>query len=135
MLALRDHASRAVNQLLEGLPHDHLADAQLPSLLEAQALEWAIPEMKEPDRKAAERILDELDRAQSADDIISLDGRFDETLYAPARRERTLSIIATLRFRFERYFRFAWEEETSHLAGKNAQSMEVGLHHNSIDQR
>jgi DNA-binding GntR family transcriptional regulator len=85
-------------------------------LLEAQALEWAIPEMNESDLKAAERILDDLDKAESADDIISLDGRFHETLYAPARRERTLSIIATLRFKFERYFRFAWEEETSHLA-------------------
>jgi DNA-binding GntR family transcriptional regulator len=88
---------------------------KLRSLLEAQALEWAIPEMQESDLKAAEHILDELDGAQSADDIILLDGRFHETLYAPARRERTLAIIATLRFKFERFFRFAWEEETSHL--------------------
>src|SRR5262245_22728114 len=69
---------------------------KLRSLLEAQALEWAIPEMKESDLKAAEQILDELDRAKLADDIILLDGRFHETLYAPAQRERTLSIIATL---------------------------------------
>jgi len=89
---------------------------RLRSLLEAQALEWAIPEMNEADLKAAEQILDELDGAGTADEIIALDGRFHETLYAPSRRERTLSIIATLRFKFERYFRFAWAEETSHLA-------------------
>jgi DNA-binding GntR family transcriptional regulator len=88
---------------------------QLRSLLEAQALAWAIPKMKEYDLKAAESILDQLDRAESTDDIISLDARFHETLYAPARRERTLSIIATLRLNFERYFRFAWEG-ASHLA-------------------
>jgi DNA-binding GntR family transcriptional regulator len=87
---------------------------QLRSLLEAQALKWAIPEMKEADLKTAERILDELDGAESSDDIISLDARFHETLYAPARRERTLSMIATLRLNFERYFRFAWER-ASHL--------------------
>jgi FCD domain len=57
---------------------------------------------------------DDLDGAESSDDIISLDARFHETLYAPARRERTLSMIATLRLNFERYFRFAWEG-ASHL--------------------
>ena len=88
---------------------------QLRSLLEAKALVWAIPKMKESDLNAAESILNQLDRAESTDDIISLDARFHETLYAPARRERTLSIIATLRLNFERYFRFAWEG-ASHLA-------------------
>jgi len=61
----------------------------------------------------------------SADDIISLDGRFYGTLYAPARRERTLSIIVTLRFKFERYFRFAWEEETSHLERSQRDHREI----------
>jgi len=61
----------------------------------------------------------------SADDIISLDGRFHGTLYAPARRERTLSIIVTLRFKFERYFRFAWEEETSHLERSQRDHREI----------
>jgi len=98
---------------------------KLRSLIEAQALEWAVPEMKESDFKAAERILDELDRAESADDIISLDGRFHGILYAPARRERTLSIIVTLRFKFERYFRFAWEEETSHLTRSQRDHREI----------
>jgi DNA-binding GntR family transcriptional regulator len=98
---------------------------KLRSLLEAQALEWAIPEMKESDLKAAEQILDELDMAKLADDIILLDGRFHETLYAPARRERTLSIIATLRFKFERYFRFAWEEETSHVERSQRDHREI----------
>jgi len=82
---------------------------QLRSLIEAQALAWAIPEMKESDLKTAEHILDELDKAGSVDDVISLDTKFHQTLYAPARRERTLSMIDALRFNFERYFRFAWE--------------------------
>jgi DNA-binding GntR family transcriptional regulator len=56
---------------------------QLRCLLETQALEWAIPEMKESDLKKAERILDELDRAKSTDDILSLNARFHEILYAP----------------------------------------------------
>jgi DNA-binding GntR family transcriptional regulator len=43
---------------------------QLRCLLETQALEWAIPEMKESDLKKAERILDEIDGAKSTADII-----------------------------------------------------------------
>lgn len=97
---------------------------QLRCLLETQALEWAIPEMKESDLKKAERILDELDRAKSTDDILSLNARFHEILYAPAGRERTSSIIATLRFNFERYFRFTWEG-TSHLARSQREHREI----------
>lgn len=97
---------------------------QLRGMLEAQALEWAIPEMKESDLNAAEYILDELDRAETSDDAISLDTRFHEALYAPAQRERTLSIIATLRSNFERYFRFAWEE-TSHLGHAQREHREI----------
>jgi DNA-binding GntR family transcriptional regulator len=97
---------------------------QLRSLLEVQALEWAIPEMKQSDLETAELILDELDRAESTDDTIALNARFHETLYAPARRERTLSIIATLRFHFERYFRFTWEG-TSHLARSQREHREI----------
>lgn len=97
---------------------------QLRGMLEAQALEWAIPEMKESDLDAAEHILDELDRAETSDDIISLDTRFHETLYAPARRERTLSIIAMLRLNFERYFRFAWEG-ASHFGNAQREHREI----------
>jgi len=97
---------------------------QLRSLLEPQALEWAIPEMKEADFKNAERILDELDEAKSTDDIVSLNARFHETLYAPAGRERTYSIIATLRLNFERYFRFTWEG-TSYLARSQREHREI----------
>jgi DNA-binding GntR family transcriptional regulator len=97
---------------------------QLRSLIEAQALAWAIPQMKESDLNAAERILDELDKADSADDIISLDTKFHQTLYAPARREQTLSMIKTLRFNFERYFRFAWEG-ASHLGHAQGEHREI----------
>jgi DNA-binding GntR family transcriptional regulator len=97
---------------------------QLRCLLETQALEWAIPEMKEADLKNAERILDDLDKAKSTDNIFSLNARFHETLYAPAGRERTLSLVATLRFNFERYLRFTWEE-TSHLARSQREHREI----------
>ena len=97
---------------------------QLRSLLETQALKWAIPEMKASDFKAAEHILDELDRAESIDDIVSLNARFHETLYAPARRERTLSIITMLRLNFERYFRFTWEG-TSYLARSQGEHRDI----------
>ncbi|HST11965.1 MAG TPA: FCD domain-containing protein [Terriglobales bacterium] len=100
------------------------ARSRLRSLLEAQALEWAIPEMKESDLRAAEHILDELDRAESSDDIILLDQKFHKTLYAPARRERTLLIIGTLRSNFERYFRFAWEG-ASHLGHAQREHREI----------
>lgn len=87
---------------------------QLRSLIEAQALEWAIPQMAKTDLEGAARILSELDRAKSIDRIISLNARFHEALYAPAGKERTLALIATLRLSFERYLRFTWER-TPHL--------------------
>ena len=36
-----------------------------------------------------------------------------------------MSIIVPLRFKFERYFRFAWEEETSHLARSQRDDREI----------
>jgi len=87
---------------------------QLRSLIEAQSLEWAIPQLAEADLEGAGRILVELDKAKSTDRIIALNSRFHEALYAPARRALTLAMIATLRLNFERYLRFTWEE-TPHL--------------------
>ena len=87
---------------------------ELRSLIEAKALEWAIPQMSKADLEGAARIVAELDKAKSIDRIISLNARFHEALYAPARKERTLAMIATLRMNFERYLRFTWEE-THHL--------------------
>ncbi|WP_245475926.1 GntR family transcriptional regulator [Mesorhizobium sp. M7A.F.Ca.US.006.01.1.1] len=83
---------------------------QLRSLIEAEALQWAIPEMTQDDLAQARRILVELDKAKSIDKIILLNARFHETLYSPCKRERTLSLIATLRTNFERYLRFTWQE-------------------------
>jgi DNA-binding GntR family transcriptional regulator len=83
---------------------------QLRVILEAQALEWAIPEMTEVDFATAGRILAKLDRATAADQIIALNSQFHETLYAPSKRERTLLLIRSLRLNFERYLRFLWED-------------------------
>jgi DNA-binding GntR family transcriptional regulator len=87
---------------------------ELRSLVEAKALEWAIPQMSKADLEKAARILAELDRAKSTDRIIALNARFHEVLYAPARKDRTLAIVANLRKNFERYLRFTWQE-THHL--------------------
>jgi DNA-binding GntR family transcriptional regulator len=82
--------------------------------IEARALAWAIPNMREADIDGAERILADLDKAKSTDRIIALNEQFHEALYVPARRKRTSSMIATLRLNCERYLRFTWEE-TRHL--------------------
>ncbi|HET9536552.1 MAG: GntR family transcriptional regulator [Tardiphaga sp.] len=87
---------------------------ELRSLIEAKALEWAIPQMSKADLETAARILAELDKAKSTDRIIALNARFHETLYAPARKDRTLAMVANLRLNFERYLRFTWQE-THHL--------------------
>jgi DNA-binding GntR family transcriptional regulator len=87
---------------------------ELRSLIEAKALEWALPQMSKADFQRAARILGELGKARSTDRIISLNAQFHETLYAPAQKERTLSLIANLRLNFERYLRVTWEE-THHL--------------------
>ena len=69
---------------------------ELRSLIEAKALEWAIPQMSKADLETAARILAELDKAKSTDRIIALNARFHETLYAPARKDRTLAMVAVV---------------------------------------
>jgi DNA-binding GntR family transcriptional regulator len=88
---------------------------QLRGLLEAQALEWAIPRLTQADLAEAADILDALDATRSTSLIIALNGRFHDLLYAPCGQPRTLALIANLRLTFERYLRFTWEE-TGHLA-------------------
>ncbi len=97
---------------------------ELRSLIEAKALEWAIPQMSKADLETAARVLAELDKARSTDRIISLNARFHEALYAPARKERTLAMIANLRMNFERYLRFTWEE-THHLDQSQREHREI----------
>jgi DNA-binding GntR family transcriptional regulator len=97
---------------------------ELRSVIEAKALAWAIPRMSEADLAEAQRVLGELDKAKSTDRIISLNARFHETLYAPSRKERTLSMISTLRLNFERYLRFTWEE-THYLEQSQREHREI----------
>ena len=97
---------------------------QLRSLIEGQALEWAVPSMTAADLATAKRILDELDRTKTTDQIIGLNARFHETLYAPARKERTLLLVQTLRLNFERYLRYTWNE-TPHRAESQRQHREI----------
>lgn len=83
---------------------------ELRSLIEAKALEWAIPKMSKADLEKATRILAELDKAKSTDRIIALNARFHEALYAPARKDRTLAIVAKFADEFRTLFAF-------HMAG------------------
>lgn len=87
---------------------------QLRCQIEAQALAWAIPRMTPAVFEAAERTLKELDKARSVNQMIQLNARFHRTLYEPAARPRTLTMVETLRLSFERYLRFTWES-TNHL--------------------
>lgn len=82
---------------------------RLRALIEGQALEWAVPRLTAADLAAADDALHALDRARTTDDILRLNARFHEILYAPARRARTAALIATLRLTFERYLRLTWE--------------------------
>jgi DNA-binding GntR family transcriptional regulator len=97
---------------------------ELRSVIEAKALAWAIPRMSATELDEAARILSDLDKAKSTDRIISLNARFHETLYAPSRKERTLTMISTLRLNFERYLRFTWEE-THYLEQSQREHREI----------
>ena len=82
----------------------------LRRLLEAQALEWAIPALTETDFASAEAVLAELDTATAVDDLLDLNARFHEILYARCPALRTLRLIGDLRLAFERYLRVTWAE-------------------------
>lgn len=86
----------------------------LRSVIEPQALSWAIPHMTGAQLDAAEKLLKELDRARKVNDIIALNARFHRALYAASGRTRTIALVESLRLSFERYLRFTWES-TSHL--------------------
>jgi DNA-binding GntR family transcriptional regulator len=86
---------------------------EIRSLIESKALEWAIPQMSKADLETAARILGALDKARSTDRIISLNVRFHEALYVPARKERTMAMIGNLRMNFERYLRFTRKRRTT----------------------
>lgn len=106
---LRSEPRRGVS-VAEMSPREADEMTRLRCLIEAQALEWAIPQMARADHEEAARLLSELDAADEVDVIIRLNAQFHRTLYAPAKRERTLALIETLRTNFERYLRYTWEE-------------------------
>lgn len=86
---------------------------RLRSLVEPQALAWAIPRLTAAQFEAAEHVLKELDGEKDVDRIILLNARFHRGLYAAADRPRTLTMVETLRLGFERYLRYTWQF-TSH---------------------
>lgn len=97
---------------------------ELRSLLEVQALEWAFPTLDAAALDAAAAVLVQLDAEGSVDEVISLNASFHRLLYAPAKRERTLALIETLRLNFERYLRLTWQE-TNHLAQSQREHREI----------
>lgn len=88
--------------------------AQLRSAIEVQALEAAIPKLSKEDLADAELILNQLETAQSSEDVLRLNALFHDRLYAASRRERTTGLITMLRLSFDRYFRFV-RDETGHF--------------------
>lgn len=98
--------------------------SQLRALIEARALQWAIPRADLQVHQECARILDSLDAAASVDEKIALNARFHATLYAPCGKERTLEIIESLRRNFERYLRFTWEK-THYLDKSQAEHREI----------
>lgn len=105
-------------------PHEASEITQLRSIIESQALAWAIPAMTKLELDAAGRVLRQLDAATRVDQMISLNSQFHEILYAPARRERTLSLIRSLRLNFERYLRFTWAE-TDYITKSQQEHLEL----------
>ena len=97
---------------------------ELRSLLEVQALEWAFPALDAAALDAAAAVLVQLDAEGTVDEVISLNASFHRLLYAPAKRERTLALIETLRLNFERYLRLTWQE-TDHLAQSQREHREI----------
>ncbi|MCF4130096.1 GntR family transcriptional regulator [Methylobacterium sp. SyP6R] len=97
---------------------------KLRSILEPQALAWAIPLMSSRVLDDARAILERLDASTSVDDLISLNSDFHDTLYAPCGRQRTLVIIRSLRMSFERYLRFTWTR-TEHQGQSQREHWEI----------
>lgn len=87
---------------------------RLRTLVEAQALAWAIPNMQAFEFESASALIAKLDRSGTIEELISQNAQFHRVLYRQCRRDRTLVMIETLRLGFERYLRFAWQS-TSHL--------------------
>lgn len=97
---------------------------RLRSLVEPQALAWAIPQLTAAQFEAAERVLKELDNEENVDRIILLNARFHRGLYAAAGRPRTLTMVETLRLGFERYLRYTWQF-TSHRGRSQKEHWEL----------
>ena len=97
---------------------------QLRSLIECQALRWAMPNITLIDIGRIEKILLQLDKSKTVDKRIALNAEFHELLYLPCHKERTLNLIAMLRVNFERYLRFTWEE-THHFEQSQKEHYEI----------
>ncbi|MBD2464217.1 GntR family transcriptional regulator [Oscillatoria sp. FACHB-1407] len=73
--------------------------------LETTALRLAIPHLQEADLQQADAILAATDEASDVARWADLNWQFHETLYAPARRPRLMTLIKTLHINGDRYVR------------------------------
>jgi DNA-binding GntR family transcriptional regulator len=96
----------------------------LRSIVEPQALEWAIPYIHETTITSATRILDAIDKEKSTERLIDLNNEFHMTLYSLSGKSRTIGMVLTLRRSFERYLRFAWDN-TPYLHKSQEQHREL----------
>jgi DNA-binding GntR family transcriptional regulator len=116
-VSIREAITRLAGEgLLTTVPHKGAYVAQLSIeevqetfeirvRLEPWLFSQAIPRITEAEIRKAERLVNEMGRADSSM-WGQLNWRFHETLYLPARREITLQMLRVLHDRSDRYFRF-----------------------------
>lgn len=97
---------------------------RLRRAVEVQALELAVPRLGPESLAQAEKTLRQLDKADDAEDILTLNAAFHDTLYAPSEQRRTLALVATLRHAYDRYFRLLCDE-TGHVPQSQAEHWEL----------
>jgi len=84
-------------------------------LLEVDALQRAVPEMREADLERIERACDTAERGAVGPAWGELDRAFHQALYAPSARPRQLAMIEGLRGTVDRYW-WAYQELHAHTA-------------------
>ena len=78
---------------------------EIRSVLEIQAVRWALPNATEDIVASASAILDESERTQDLSRWMALNWSFHSTLYAAAGRPQLVEIIRSLNVRIERVIR------------------------------
>lgn len=98
-------------------------------MLEVDALRHAIPRHTLRTTRQLEAIQRELGHAEDKSEWLRLDREFHDALYAPSERERTLSLIATLRTSVERFYGTHFSPQTRRAGWKNEHEQLIAAIH------